>query len=368
MKIVYTGGGTGGHFYPLMAVSEQVRKLVYKNKLVFPIEYYFSSKDIYPEMLLSKNIKYSWVPSGKNRLYFSFLNFVDIFKLGFGVIIAFFKLLFIYPDVIFSKGGYDSIPTCLAAFILRIPIVMHDSDSVPGRASLLISKFAYRIAVSYEESIKYFKDTKNIAFTGQPILEKYTAPADFERVYNENPRKNILVMGGSSGSSKINDTVLAILPQILGRYNLIHQVGNDNLQDIKSRTGVILKDYNAEAYAAYGSLDFSKIYPSVDIVVTRAGSSLFEIASWQLPSVIVPISEQVSRDQTSNANVFYRKGMAHVINENNLSPNLLLNVISDILNNKEEYKKMVNACKSLSKKNAGEIIANEIIEICYSHR
>ena len=368
MKIIYTGGGTGGHFYPLMAVSEQVRKLVYKNILVFPIEYYFSSKNTYSEMLSSKNIKYSWIPSGKNRLYFSLLNFTDVFKLAFGVIVAFFKLLFIYPDVIFSKGGYDSLPTCFAAFILRIPIIMHDSDSVPGRASLLVSRFAYRIAVSYEESIKYFKYIDKIAYTGQPILEKYTPPTDFERAYNENPRKNILVMGGSSGSSKINDAILAILPQILGRYNLIHQVGDDNLEDIKSRTSVILKDYNAEAYAAYGSLDFSKIYPSVDIVVTRAGSSLFEIASWQLPSIVIPISEQVSRDQTSNANVFYRKGMSHTINENNLSPNLLLSLISDIVDNKEEYKKMVNACKNISNKNAGEIIANEIIEICYSHR
>ncbi len=368
MKIIYTGGGTGGHFYPLMAVSEQVRKLVYKNKLVFPTEYYFSSKNIYPEMLSSKNIKHSWVPSGKNRLYFSFLNFTDMFKIGFGVIVAFFKLLIIYPDVIFSKGGYDSIPTCFAAFILRIPIVMHDSDSIPGRASLLVSRFAYRIAVSYEESIKYFKDSSNIAFTGQPILEKYTAPKDFNREYNENPRKNILVIGGSTGSSKINDVVLAILPQILGRYNLIHQVGDDNLQDIRSRTSVILKDYNAEAYAVYGSLDFTKIYPSVDIVVTRAGSSLFEVANWQLPSIVVPISQQVSRDQTSNANVFYRKGMSHVINENNLSPNLLLNIITEVLNNKEEYKKMVNACKSISNINGAEIIANEIIEICYSHR
>jgi UDP-N-acetylglucosamine--N-acetylmuramyl-(pentapeptide) pyrophosphoryl-undecaprenol N-acetylglucosamine transferase len=368
MKIVYTGGGTGGHFYPLIAVSEQINKLVYKDKLVFPVEYYFSSKNIDENMLRSRNIKYSWIPSGKKRLYFSLLNYLDIFKLMLGTCIAFFKLLFLYPDVIFSKGGFDSLPTCFAAFLLRIPIVMHDSDSIPGRASLLISKFAYRIAVSYEESIKYYPDRNKVAFVGQPILEKYIPKAELNRTGDENIKKNILIIGGSSGSVRINDSILQILPQLIAKYNIIHQVGNSNIEDIKLRSKVILDSYNSDSYAPYGSIDFSKIYPSIDLAITRAGSTLFELAAWQIPAIVIPIPESISRDQSSNADVFYKKGAVKIINENNLTPNILFNLIQNILEDKNTYQSMVDACKKINLKNGGETIAAEIIKICQSHR
>lgn len=367
MKIVYTGGGTSGHFYPLMAVNERVKRLSYKEKLVEPQEYYFASKEMDAKMLKNRNIKYSYVPSGKKRLYFSLLNYIDIFKVGFGVIIAFFKLLFIYPDVIFSKGGFDSVPTCLAAFILRIPIILHDSDSIPGRASLLISKFASRVAVSYPESISYYSDKNKVAYVGQPILDKYTPEPNFNREIKLSGRKNILIVGGSSGSVKINDTVLAVLPELMSRYNIIHQTGVDNYADVKLRTNVILESYNLEAYAVYPTLDFSKIYRDVDLAVTRAGSTLFELAAWQIPSIVIPINETVSRDQVRNADSFFRKGISKVLNENNMTPNILLNSIVNIFE-KENYQNMVNACKALDSKNGADKIAEEILSICYSHR
>jgi UDP-N-acetylglucosamine--N-acetylmuramyl-(pentapeptide) pyrophosphoryl-undecaprenol N-acetylglucosamine transferase len=367
MKIVYTGGGTSGHFYPLLAVSERVKRLAYKEKLIDPKEYYFASKDLDSKMLQARNIKYSYVPSGKRRLYFSILNYTDMFKVFFGTVTAFFKLLFIYPDVIFSKGGYDSVPTCLAAFILRIPIILHDSDSIPGRASLLISRFAYRVAVSYPESISYYSDKNKVAYVGQPILDKYTPEPNFIREPKITNRKNILIIGGSTGSVKINDTVLAVLPELMSRYNIIHQTGADNYADVKLRTQVILESYSLEAYAMYPSLDFSKIYREVDLAVTRAGSTLFELAAWQIPSIVIPINESVSRDQVLNADSFFKKGTSKVLNENNLTPNILLNTIINTFE-KENYKKMIDSCKNLGHKDGAEKIAEEILTICYSHR
>lgn len=329
MKIVFTGGGTGGHFYPLMAVAESLRIATAENKLADPKMYYFGEKNYNPVMLEDRGITYKHIPSGKNRLYFSLSNFIDYFKIFYGIIIAFFKLLFIYPDLVFSKGGYDSVPTCLAAFLLRIPVIMHDSDAIPGRASLLISRFAYRIAVSYKESVRFYKRQDRVAVTGQPILNKYLPNNDFKREYKEG-KKNILVTGGSLGSQKINDTILEILPELCAKYNVIHQTGEANIEDVKSRSSVILVNYNKDAYAPYATLDFSKIYNQIDLVIARAGSSMFEFAAWQIPSIIIPINKTVSRDQVINAEAALGTGFIKMINEENLSSHLLLNVINKI--------------------------------------
>ncbi len=231
MKIVITGGGTGGHFYPLMAVSESVIQNAYDKKLLLPKIYYFASTSYNPDMLWERGIVFEEIPAGKMRTYFSFYNILDFFKNIAGFFVAFYKLFRIYPDVVFAKGGYDSFPTCLAAFVLRIPIIMHESDSVPGRVSLFVSKLATRVAVSYAESSKYINN-KNIAHTGQPIIKKYLPEVGFSRQYS-NERKNILIIGGSQGSTRINDNIFQILPELLSKYNVIHQVGDNNIEQYK---------------------------------------------------------------------------------------------------------------------------------------
>ena len=367
MKIVIVGGGTAGHFYPLMAVTEEVKKQAVLDKVVDPQIYYFGEKNYNPKMLEERGVMYVYIPSGKNRLYFSFLNFLDIFKVFGGTIYAFFKLLVIFPDVIFSKGGYDSVPTCLAAFMLRIPIVMHDSDSVPGRASLLVSRFAYRIAVSYPEAVKYFKNNAVVAVVGQPMLQKYTPAEDYIRNYKKG-RKNILIVGGSSGSVKINDKILEVLPELCSVYNVIHQTGENNILDIKARSSVVLASYNKDAYAAYASLDFSKIYPDIDLVISRAGSVMFEFAAWQIPAIIIPISSEVSRDQESNAYAMEKLGAIKVVLEENLTSHLLLNLIASILDDNAKYESMTAAAKSNTKFGASNAIAKEIVKIIASHK
>ncbi|MEK7136066.1 MAG: glycosyltransferase, partial [Patescibacteria group bacterium] len=175
MKILFTGGGTGGHFYPIIAVAQELRDVIYERKLI-GTKFYFMSDHPYSEKLLRDNeIIFVNTPSGKWRRYFSLKNFTDIFVLMYGTIIALWRLFAIYPDVIFSKGGYASMPAAIAARILGIPFFIHESDSRPGRANLWAGKFAVRIALSYPDAAKYFKSDKT-AVIGNPMRREIMRP------------------------------------------------------------------------------------------------------------------------------------------------------------------------------------------------
>ncbi len=365
MKIVITGGGTGGHFYPLMAVAESVIENAYKQKLTQPKIYYFGSELYQAEMLWERGIVFESVPAGKMRTYFSIENFFDVFRMIAGFFVAFYKLFKIYPDVVFAKGGYDSLPTSLAAFLLRIPIMTHESDSVPGRVSVLVSKLATRVAVSYKESAKYM-NSKHIAETGQPIIKKYLPEASFERVYKTSGRKNILIVGGSQGSTRINDSIFQILPELLAKYNLVHQVGEKNIDEYKVKISGLDKDL-LKNYAVFGSVDFSKIYGSIDLAISRSGSTLFELAAWQIPTVAIPLPEAHADHQKENAFICEHAGFVRVLLEDNMSPHIIYGVVDDILEEKEKYEKMVKSAKNFNNNNAAKVIADEIINICLAH-
>lgn len=369
MKIVFTGGGTSGHFYPLMAVAEQVLQETYSRKLIQPKMYYFASNSYNSNMLYERGIVYVPIPSGKLRVYFSFRNIIDSFKTFFGFFVAFFRLLVIYPDVIFAKGGYDSLPTSLAAFILRIPIVLHESDSVPGRVSRIVSKLSNRVALSYKESASYF-DNKNLAYTGQPIIEKYLPESNYQRHYLDSSsvaRKTILITGGSQGSTRINDAVLQILPQLCAKYRVIHQVGDANVEDIKKRAGVILEFQSKENYFVEGTLDFSTIYPSTDLAIARSGSSLFELAAWQIPTIAIPLPESHADHQKQNALIAEKVGWLKMVLEENVAPSILLNQIDTILSSREIYEGMATRAQGFTQIDASKVIANELINIVISH-
>ena len=367
MKIVLTGAG-GGHFYPLIAVAERIRKESFIQKIISP-EIYFLSDNPYDEKaLFDLQIKYIQIPAGKLRLYPSLDTILDMFKTFFGIIIATQKLYSMYPDVVFAKGGYASFPVLFAARILSIPVVVHESDTVAGRTTMWAGKFASRVAVSYKDAIKYF-DNKNIALTGQPIREKIIPEDGFSRVYTKKDRPVICILGGSQGSQRINDVIVTLLPTLLKKYDIVHQVGTKNLADIKSITGLILENNEyKDRYFVDGFIDVSLFYPKVDLVITRAGSSLFELAMWQLPSIIIPIPETISRDQRSNAYAYVRTGAAIVLEEGNLTENILVTSIEQILQ-EEFYTKMVKACLEFDySRNAATLIARELIGIGLSHQ
>lgn len=374
MKILLTGGGSGGHFYPIIAVAEAVRKIVRVEKLVAP-DLYFMSDSPYNEKLLYDNeIIFKKVGAGKIRGYFSLLNFTDLFKTFFGVLKAIAEMFGIYPDVVFGKGGYASFPAILAARIFRIPVVIHESDSVPGKVNLWAGKFATKIAVSYAEAARYFPADK-VACTGNPIRESIKSPVTTgaREYFNFTPELPVIfIIGGSQGAELINDTVLGVLPLLLQKYQVIHQTGKKQFALAKETAGVALGEGSPllARYKAYEYLDdlpLKMAAGAADVVVSRAGSALFEIAAWGKPAIVIPITESNGNHQRENAYNFARKTGATVIEEENLSPNLFESEISRLLADPAKREALGKRAKEFAATDASEKIARELINIAITH-
>ncbi len=367
MKILLTGAG-GGHFTPLIAVAERVRKEVFVQKIV-PPELYFMSDRPYDEKALSQNqITFIQVPAGKLRLYPSLETIPDIFKTIWGCIVALKKMYSLYPDVIFAKGGYASFPALFAARILSIPVIVHESDTVPGRTTLWAGKFASRVALSYPEaSHAYRRDV--VALTGQPIREALLPPEGYTRNYGNKERPLILILGGSQGSAVINSLIAGLLPDLLNKYDVVHQTGDTNADTMKELVKETITTHPfKDHYFAAGYIDTGLFYPKADMVITRAGSSMFEMALWQLPMLVIPIPETISRDQITNAYAMAGKGTALVLEENNLGKTLVLEEVSRILEDKDTYAKMSQAGLQFeNSRTAATVIARELIRIGLSH-
>jgi len=374
MKIVFTGGGSGGHFYPTIAVAQEIHRLSEKRRLLSPQLYYIGPTPYDARALYENGIVFRKSPAGKMRHYFSVRNFFDVFRTAVGILKSIVQLFFIYPDVVFSKGGYASFPTLVAARALRIPVIIHESDAVPGRVNRWAGKFAKRIAISYPESASAF-DTAHVALTGNPVRhELFTIAseggAEFLDLGTEVP--TIFIWGGSQGAARINDAVIDVLPALVERYQIIHQTGEGHIEEMRNTAKVVLAGHPYQLrYKPFGFLDALKlrmVAGAASLIVSRAGSgSIFEIALWGVPSIIIPIPEAVSHDQRRNAFSYARSGGAVVIEENNLSSHLLLSEINRLIENKDLLAKMGKAAKGFAKPDAARVIAEEVIELALSH-
>jgi len=367
MKIVITGAG-GGHFYPLIAVAERIRKEAFIQQVIQPELYFFSDKPYDEEALFRVDCKFVEIPAGKLRMYPSFENVTDFFRTIRGCFVALIKIYSLYPDVVFAKGGYASFPTLLAARVLSIPVVVHESDTVPGRTTKWAGKFAIRVALSYPEAAPFYP-ADTIALTGQPIRDMLLPPADFVRTFVKKDRPVILIFGGSQGSQRINNIVLEALPVLLKSYDIVHQTGADNLAQVQDVANSLLAGHEfKDRYFAEGFIDVALFYPKVDLVITRAGSSMFEIVLWQIPMIVIPIPEAISRDQRSNAYAMASHGVATVLEEDNLGVNVLLSVVTQIIDNETEYNSMLkNAPLFNDSREAASTIARELVRIGLSH-
>jgi UDP-N-acetylglucosamine--N-acetylmuramyl-(pentapeptide) pyrophosphoryl-undecaprenol N-acetylglucosamine transferase len=373
MRIVFTGGGTGGHFYPIIAVAEAVRALADKEKILDTELYYYSDSPYDKESLFENGIKYTYIPAGKVRLYSSSKNFFDYFKTGAGILRSLLLLFFLYPDVIFCKGGYGSFPVVCAGRILQIPVVVHESDTTPGRVNKWAGTFARHVAVSYDETVKYFpKDT--VIQTGQPIREivkEKKAAGAFEYLKLNSSIPTILVLGGSLGAEAINNIIIDSLLKLLPNYQIIHQTGISNFAEVKSRTTFLLKGTNLQdryvSFPFLNPLAMKMAAGAASLVVSRAGSTIFEIASWGIPSIIIPITTSYDDHQKKNAYNYASHGAAEVIEEGNLSPAILIGEIKRCLTDVERNKKMCAAAKAFSSPDAGEKIAQLLINMSLKH-
>lgn len=372
-----TGGGTGGHFYPLVAVADQIREICKNEKLLAP-EIYFMAPDPYNKKeLFDHEITFVSVMAGKRRVAPSIsgkiLNIIDIFKMGIGVLSAIVKLYTIFPDVVFAKGGYTSFPALMAAKILGIPVVIHESDSVPGRVNAWAGKFAQRIAISYKEAIQYFPKEKT-AHTGNPIRKEFTEPLSTGAMEYLNLEANIpiiLILGGSQGAQIINDAILSALPKLVEKYQILHQTGKRNYEEVSRTANVILEGntyisrYHPFDY--FNTLAMRMAAGVSSLIISRGGSTIFEIAAWNIPSILIPITTSNGDHQRKNSYNYARDGGAIVIEEANLSPEIIINEVDRIMGNTQICERMRAGAKTFARLDSAQLIANEILKIALKH-
>lgn len=373
MKIVLTGGGTGGHFYPIIAIAEEINRIVDKEHIVDAKLYYYSDSPFDKTMLYENGISYEWVPSGKWRLYPSIRTLIDMVKLPYGILVAMVKLYKLYPDVVVGKGGYASFPTLFAAKFLRIPVIIHESDTVPGKVSKWAGKFAKKIAISYQDAIEYFPKDKT-AWTGQPVraaIVKAATEGAKEYLKLEEGIPVVAIIGGSQGAMIINNVVLDALPDLIQKYEVIHQTGVKNYKETSETANIVLgESENKRHYKPYpflNDLASKMVGGAANIIISRAGSAIFELASWGVPSIIIPITNTNGDHQKKNAYAYARNGACEVIEESNLTASVLETAINDLLSNPEKIANMRRAANEFFKPGAGHAIAEQVVKIALSH-
>ncbi len=324
-------------------------------------------------MLFENKISFIQIPCGKMRTYFSISNFFDIFKTTTGAILGMISMFFIFPDVVISKGGYAAFPAVFAARFFRIPVIVHESDSYPGRLNVWTAKFAWHVAVSWPEAADYLPKDKT-ALTGQPIRKEIlhgdsNGAHQFFKLKSDLPV--ILVIGGSLGAQMINDILVDVLPELLSRYQIIHQTGLNNIDDVLSRSKLLMTNNpNLQRYvpvAYLNNLSTRMAAGCADIIISRAGSAIFEFASWGIPSIIIPITNSNGDHQRKNAFNYARAGACEVIEEANLTSHVLVSEIDKLLTSKERLTRMKDSALAFATPDAAEKIGQSAINLALSH-
>jgi len=372
MRILFTGGGSGGHFYPIIAIAEEVLALSKEERLIAP-KLFFMAPEPYDEgALFEHEIAFIRVSTGKLRRYASLKNIADIFRTAWAVLKATVIMFRLYPDVVVGKGGFGSFPALFAARFWKIPVIIHESDSVPGRVNVWAGKFATRVAVSFADAAIAFKKEK-VAYTGNPLRREILSDNVPERsdFSLEADSKIVFITGGSLGSVTLNEAALQSLPELVQKYEILHQTGKANLADMSARAKVLLQDSPFKhRYHPLGYLSTRQVAGAgklADLIISRAGSTIFEIAAWGKPSLLIPITDSNGDHQRENAYAYAENGAADVLEEANLTPTLFQNQIDKIFADKTRYNVMSERAHHFAKTDAAEVIAREILEIALKH-
>lgn len=373
MKILFTGGGTGGHFYPLIAIAEALNRITDEEKILNLKMYYMADVPYDTDALKSQYIKFIPISAGKLRVYPSFQNFIDAIKTFFGLFGALRKVFVLYPDVIVSKGGYPAFPVLFAARILRIPVIIHESDTAPGRVNKWSGKFAVRVAIAFPEAAQYF-DEKKVSLVGYP-MRRATATAATEdpaKFFDLDASVPIIgVIGGSQGAKAINDAVVALLPELLKKYQVIHQTGPMHYEEVLEDSRIVLEENvhrtRYKAFPFLNELQMKMFGGASSLVISRSGSGLFDIAAWGKPSILIPYPIAHDDHQRKNAYHYARAGGCVVVEESNMNPSVILHEIDTILGSRERYTSMAQHAKEFFKPDAARKIAIEALTIALSH-
>ena len=327
-RIILTGGGTAGHVTPNIALLPGLKELGYD------IHYIGSYNGIEKELIEQFDIPYHGISSGKLRRYFSMQNFTDPFRVlkGFGEAKKIIKSL--KPDVIFSKGGFVSVPVVVAGKQCHVPTIIHESDMTPGLANKLSIPSASKVCCNFPETLEHLPKDKAV-LTGSPIRQELLTgdPEAALKFCGLKPGKPvILIVGGSLGSVVVNNAVRAILPELLKDFHIVHLCGKGKADDS-------LKDLEGYVQFEYIKEELKDLFALSDIVISRAGANaICEIHALRKPNLLIPLSAKASRgDQILNANSFARQGFSVVIEEEEITEETLLNAIRELFNNRQSY-------------------------------
>lgn len=366
MRVLFTGGATGGHTMPIIAVAEKVKELLSKSDNASSF-LFIGADSPFNEVISNFGIPVKTIKAYKLRRYWSIDNFTDLINLPVGLIQAFFYVYSFMPDVVFSKGGYSSFSVAMAAWFFRIPIIIHESDSVAGLANTIEAKMANKVAISFSNAGRYFSK-KKIIFTGNPVRQGILQGSKDRAVEEFGLKRDmptILVLGGSQGSQKINNILLEVLVKITAKVQVIHQCGVNNYEDVKKT----ISDFgltSIENYHLYPFLssNLNDAYAISDLVISRAGANnIAEIINLNKPAVLIPLLNSASGHQLKNAYFYSSKGAVLLLDESNLTPNMLYDAIFGILDNKSKQTQMIRAARQLTSLNAAQLIAEEIVKL-----
>jgi len=365
MKILFTGGGTGGHVLPIIGITREIRRICPHKDLQF---FYVGPKDEFGAIFLSQEgIEIKNVLAGKIRRFLDWKttlqNLADIlFKIPLGILQSFFYVFFLAPDLIFSKGGFGSIPGVVSSWFLRVPIFLHESDVAPGLANKFISHFALEIFVSFPKT-EYFPPKKMIQ-VGNPIRREILEEKreEGQRFFQLSGGKPVIfISGGSQGAQRINDKILEILPELLNNFDIIHQCGDKNFREVKAEAKAILSESLEKNYHLFSFLkeeQLRRAYAACDLIVSRAGSgSIFEIAALGKASILIPLPESAQNHQVKNAYAYAEKKAAIVMEETNFTSHFFLEKLKYLFSHTEELEKMQKTAKEFAKPQAAKVIA-----------
>ena len=348
MRVLVTGGGTAGHVTPNIALMPKLKELGYEI-------YYIGSYDgIEKKLIEQMGIPYYGISSGKLRRYFDWKNFTDPFRVlkGFGEAKKLLKKL--QPDVVFSKGGFVTVPVVQAAKRCHIPTIIHESDMTPGLANKLAIPAATKVCCNFPETVKYLPEGKAV-LTGSPIRQELLhgnrlAALNFCGFTSGRPV--LLVIGGSQGSVAVNTAIRNILPDLLKTFQVIHLCGKGNLD-----TG--LEHTDGYVQFEYIQKELADLFALADVVVSRAGANaICELLALRKPNLLIPLPASASRgDQLLNARSFRQQGFSMVLEEESITSETLLSSILELYRDRDVY---IQAMKQSGQSDAIAMIAGLI--------
>lgn len=347
-RIILTGGGTAGHVTPNIALLPRLKELQYD------VHYIGSYNGIEKELIEQFGIPYHGISSGKLRRYFSVQNFTDPFRVvkGLGEAKKLVKIL--KPDVIFSKGGFVSVPVVMAGKRRHVPTIIHESDMTPGLANKLSIPSATKVCCNFPETLEHLPAGKAV-LTGSPIRQELLSGDRFrarEFLGFQSDKPVILIIGGSLGSVAVNDAVRSVLPELLKTYQVVHLCGRGKIDES-------LKGLEGYAQFEYIKEELKDLFALTDIVISRAGANaICELLALHKPNLLIPLSASASRgDQILNARSFERQGFSVVLEEEELDKDILLASINRLYEHRDSY---IEAMKKSSQQNSIDTIIDLI--------